>query len=224
MQINQLPKEQRPREKLLSLGAEKLSDSELLAIFLRTGIAGCSAIELAQQLLAKHQSLQGLLSAPLSEFCQTKGIGEAKYVQLQAVIELSRRFLQEPLKQRTVFDSPFAVTQYLQTRLKAATREQFVVLVLDSQNRLIHDEVLFVGSISAAAVYPREIVKLVLAYNGANVILAHNHPSGIAEPSEADKLITNKIVSALALIDVAVLDHLIIASTSSVSFAERGLV
>jgi DNA repair protein RadC len=224
MQINQLPKEQRPREKLLSLGAEKLSDSELLAIFLRTGIAGCSAIELAQQLLAKHQSLQGLLSASLSEFCQTKGMGEAKYVQLQAVIELSRRFLQEPLKQRTVFDSPFAVTQYLQTRLKAATREQFVVLVLDSQNRLIHDEVLFVGSISAAAVYPREIVKLVLAYNGANVILAHNHPSGIAEPSEADKLITNKIVSALALIDVAVLDHLIIASTSSVSFAERGLV
>lgn len=224
MQINQLPKDQRPREKLLRLGAEKLSDSELLAIFLRTGIAGCSAIELAQQLLVKHQSLQGLLSASLTDFCQTKGMGEAKYVQLQAVIELSRRFLQEPLKQRTVFDSPFAVKQYLQTRLKASQREQFVVLVLDNQNRLIHDEVLFLGSINVAAVYPREVVKLVLAYNGANVILAHNHPSGIAEPSEADKLITQKIVSALALIDVAVLDHVIIASSNSVSFAERGLV
>lgn len=224
MQLSKIPLAQRPREKLLQQGAANLTDAELLAIFLRTGIAGCNAIELAQKLLLHHESLQSMFNASCDDFCQVKGVGEAKYVQLQAVLELAKRYLLEPLERNTVFDSPNGVQDYLQMNLRGQQKELFVVLLLDSQNRLIHNEVLFSGTINAAAVYPREVVKLVLAHNAAHTIFAHNHPSGIAEPSEADKLITNKLQKALNLIDVTVLDHIVIGADECVSFAQRGLL
>lgn len=224
MQITQLPSEQRPREKLLQQGPQALSDAELLAIFFRTGIAGMNAIELAETTLNTHQSLQRLFNASVGEFCQVKGLGEAKYVQLQAVLELSKRFLQESCQRNTVFNSPEHVRHYLSLELKSRQQEVFMVLFLDNQNRLIHQDILFYGTINSASVYPREVVKAVLRHNAAAVIFAHNHPSGVAEPSEADKIITRKLISALALIDVPVLDHLIVADVSVISFAERGLI
>ncbi len=222
MKISKMPHTERPREKLLQLGASALTDAELLAIFLRTGLAGCNAIELAQGLLNQAQSLSQLLNSSEREFCQLKGVGVAKYVQLQAVIELSRRYLAEECIRSDYFDSPDAVTAYLTSHLKAEQREAFMVLFLDAQHRLISDEILFKGTINAANVYPREVVKAVLKYNAVAVILAHNHPSGVAEPSQADRLITEKLSRALDLIDVKVLDHIVIAGAQSVSFANRG--
>lgn len=224
MQITELPEQQRPREKLLNLGPETLTDAELLAIFLRTGVAGMNAIELAESLLKQTHSLHNLFNATLSEFSAIKGMGAAKYAQLQAVMELCKRYLKEPCLRETVFDSPDSVRKYLTMKLRGLGHEVFVVLYLDNQNRLIKDEVLFQGTINAASVYPREVVKAALKMNAASLILAHNHPSGIAEPSQADKLITKKLQQALNLIDVQVLDHLIVAGPSCLSFAERGLI
>jgi len=222
MQLTAMPRETRPREKLLAKGASALLDAELLAIFLRTGTHGMNAIELAAHLLQESGSLQNLFNAPLSEFIKFKGLGSAKYVQLQAVLELNKRYLAEQCQQQTLFDSPKAVRDFLSLKLKAQQQEVFMLLYLDSQNRLLKDEALFYGTINAASVYPREVVKSVLKHNAASVILAHNHPSGIAEPSEADRLITNKLKQALQLIDVQILDHLVVASNKTVSFAERG--
>ncbi|CCQ11257.1 DNA repair protein RadC [Pseudoalteromonas luteoviolacea B = ATCC 29581] len=224
VQIAQIPKSQRPREKLLQRGPESLSDAELLAIFLRTGMAGMNAIEMAEMLLNRTQNLHNLFNATLGDVSAIKGMGEAKYVQLQAVLELSKRYLREPCERTTLFDSPEAVRRYLTMKLRGLGHEVFLVLYLDNQNRLIHDEILFHGTINSASVYPREVVKAALKRNAAALILAHNHPSGIAEPSQADKLITKKLQQALNLIDVQVLDHLIVAGPSCLSFAERGLI
>lgn len=224
MRLTQLPEHQRPREKLLNQGAEALSDAELLAIFFRTGIKGLNAIELAQDILKQSNGLGALMRSSQAQFCQFKGMGEAKYVQLQASIELSRRFLLSELHKSAVFTSADAVREFLMLALKAQQREQFCVLFLDAQNQLICFETLFKGTINAASVYPREVVKEALKHNAAAVIFAHNHPSGIAEPSEADKLITKKLVSALDLVDIRVLDHMIVADAHCVSFAQRGLL
>ncbi|CAM4437752.1 RadC family protein [Pseudoalteromonas maricaloris] len=224
MQISALPKSARPREKLIEQGPEALSNAELLAIFLRTGIKGLNAIELAESLLQEQQTLQRLFNASLEEFSALKGLGVAKYTQLQAVLELSRRYLKEECLRETVFQNPTAVRDYLSAQLRGLGHEVFMVLYLDNQNRLIKDEVLFHGTINAASVYPREVVKAALKCHSAAVIFAHNHPSGVAEPSEADKLITKKLQQGLALVDINVLDHLIVAGSHCISFAERGLI
>ncbi len=219
-----MPIEARPREKLLSKGASSLTDAELLAIFLRTGIKGLNAIELADTLLKQQGSIGQLFSLECDLFCQQLGLGPAKYVQLQAVLELSKRFFAEQLQREAVFDSPYSVINYLKCELQKEHKECFYLLLLDSQNRLIKSVNLFQGTINAASVYPREVVTTVLKYNAANVILAHNHPSGIAEPSEADKLITKRLSDALGLIDVSILDHIIIAAGNTHSFAEHGQI
>ena len=224
MQISALPKSARPREKLIEQGPEALSNAELLAIFLRTGIKGLNAIELAESLLQEQQTLQRLFNASLEEFSALKGLGIAKYTQLQAVLELSRRYLKEECLRETVFQNPTAVRDYLSAQLRGLGHEVFMVLYLDNQNRLIKDEVLFHGTINAASVYPREVVKAALKCHCAAVIFAHNHQSGVAEPSEADKLITKKLQQGLALVDINVLDHLIVAGSHCISFAERGLI
>ncbi|BBN82923.1 UPF0758 protein [Pseudoalteromonas sp. A25] len=224
MQLHTLPVHTRPREKLLHLGPDALSDAELLAIFLRTGVCGMNAVELAQSLLAQNHTLSNLFNASLSEFCELKGLGEAKYVQLQAVLELSKRYLKERCQRDTLFSCPNAVSDYLSIQLRGLDHEVFMALYVDNQNRLIKDEVLFRGTINAASVYPREVVKAALKYNAASLIFAHNHPSGIAEPSQADKLITKKLQNALALVDINVLDHLIVAGEQCISFAQRGLI
>ena len=224
MSIKSWPASERPREKLLSQGAMTLSDAELLAIFLRTGVPGCSAVDLSRELLNQFGSLTALLSADQKNFCQGRGLGEAKYVQLQAAIELSRRYLSERLQRETVFNSPQQVRDYLIARLAHLQREIFTVLFLDNQHRLIVCEDLFFGTIDGASVYPREVVKKCLQHNAAAVILAHNHPSGVAEPSLPDQQITQRLQSALSLMDIRVLDHLIVAGGQTVSFAERGLL
>ena len=224
MQLTSLPNAQRPREKLIEKGAKALSDAELLAIFLRTGLPGMNVIELAQHLLNENKTLHNLFNASMDEFCSQKGLGTAKYVQLQAVLELSQRYMQERCQRDTVFNSPNSVYDYLTIQMRGLQQEVFMVLYLDSQNRLVKDEILFYGTINAASVYPREVVKAALKNNAAAVIFAHNHPSGIAEPSQADKLITNKLQQALQLVDINVLDHIIVGGETCVSFAERGLI
>ncbi|WP_394181650.1 DNA repair protein RadC [Marinomonas posidonica] len=224
MSIKHWPEQDRPREKLIHQGATSLSDSELLAIFLRTGSHGLSAVEMARQLLQHFGGLRALLSASREEFCQGFGLGDAKYTQLQAVLEMSKRHLQEQLMRETVFSSAEQVRAYLSSQLRHVQREIFAVLFLDSQHRLIRYQELFLGTIDAAAVYPREVVKAALQYNAAAVIIAHNHPSGVAEPSQADISITSRIKSALELIDVRLLDHFVVGDGSPVSLAERGLV
>ncbi len=215
------PAQERPREKLLQQGAGSLSDAELLAIFLRTGVQGCHVVELARQLLVTFGSLNAIFAAQPDEFCQARGLGTAKYVQLQACLEMSKRFLAEPLKQGNALDSSLATKHYLMSELKNESREVFAILFLDNQHQVQHFEKLFFGTIDAAAVYPRIIVEAVLKHKSAAVILTHNHPSGICEPSIADQQITARIKEALALIDVRVLDHLIIAGHQSYSFAEH---
>lgn len=224
MALTDLPLAQRPREKLLAMGAKALTDAELLAIFLRTGVAGLNAIELAEQVLRQSKTLHQLLSASKEEFCAFKGLGDAKFVQLQAVLELSRRYLLEQCRREAIFNSPQAVYDYLTIQLRTLQQEVFMVLYLDSQNQLLKDEILFYGTINAASVYPREVVKAALKNNAAAVIFAHNHPSGVAEPSQADKLITTKLQQALNLVDINVLDHIIVGGKNCVSFAERGLI
>jgi DNA repair protein RadC len=222
MGIKDWPEAERPREKLLRRGPSALSDAELLAIFLRTGVAGCDAVELARRLLVEFGSLRGLFCADQTQFCQAHGLGEAKYVQLQAVLEMSCRYLDEQMKRGDALTSPMATRRYLQARLRDRRQEIFALLLLDNQHRALHFAELFFGTIDAASVYPREVVQTVLKYNAAAVILCHNHPSGVAEPSRADRSLTERIMAALALIDVRVLDHLVIGDGEMVSFAERG--
>lgn len=224
MKISEWPELERPREKLLSKGAASLSNAELLAIFLRTGTHGASAVQLAMQLLNQFGSLHELMSANRQVFCEAKGLGEAKYAQLQAVLELSRRYIEEKLKRPTQFKTAADTKNYLSSQLRHENREVFAVLLLDSQHQFIRYEALFRGTIDSAAVYPRELVKLALEHHAAAVILAHNHPSGISEPSAADQDITTRIVRALALIDVRVLDHIVVGRGECTSFAQRGLM
>ena len=224
MRIKDKPIEERPREKLLTNGAMVLSDAELLAIFLRTGTPGLSAIELAENLLIEFGSLQALMKADCMTFTQAKGLGNAKYAQLQAVLEMARRHNFEVINRGSVLTSPEATRAYLVDQLKAYEHEVFACLFLDNQHHILKFEELFSGTIDSASVYPREVVKKALAYNAAAVIFAHNHPSGINEASHADKAITQRLKSALELIDIRVLDHFIIADGRPFSFAEHGLL
>lgn len=224
MAITDWPAAERPREKLIEQGAGALSDAELLAIFLRVGVVGKSAVDLARDLLTQFGSLNGIFAATAHELSQVHGIGSSKYVQLQAIFEMSRRALSEQLQQRDVLSSPQHVRDYLVLKLASLTREVFMVLFLDTQNRLLASEELFSGTLSQASVYPREVIKRVLHHNAASVIFAHNHPSGIAQQSAADELLTTRLKEALALVDVGVLDHFIVAGNQTLSFKERGLL
>lgn len=223
MAITDWAVEDRPREKLLKKGAEALTDAELLAIFLRTGIKGKTAVDLARELLAKSGGLAPLLSADQKSFCQGKGLGQAKYVQMQAVVEMSRRFLEEKMYRGDAISNVDDVKKYLQSRLQHYPFEVFACLFLDNKHRVIEYEELFRGTIDAATVHPREVVRRVLHHNAAAIVLAHNHPSGLAEPSQSDNLITQKLKDSLQLIDVRLLDHFIVGD-ELVSFAERGLL
>jgi DNA repair protein RadC len=224
MSIVDWPEGERPREKLLERGAAALSDAELLAIFLRTGIKGKSAVDLARELLGKYGSLTRLFAADRHEFCAVKGMGAAKFAQLQAVLEMSRRALQEELQHGDTLNSPRVVRDYLQLLLAGRTQEVFLVIFLDTQHRVIAFEELFHGTLSQTSVYPREVVKRALTHNAAAVIFAHNHPSGVTEPSQSDQLLTGALKQALALVDVQVLDHFVVAQGQTLSFAERGLL
>ena len=222
MTIRNWPAPERPREKLLLRGSEVLSDAELLAIFLRTGLPGKSAVDLARELLAEFGSLRALLSADRQRFCRARGLGDAKFAQLQAVLEIARRHLREALDRGEGFTHPGLVREFLQSRLRDERHEVFAVLFLDSQHRLLAFEPLFHGTIDGAAVYPREVARRALRHNAAAVIVAHNHPSGHAEPSRSDRLVTERLRDALALLDVRLLDHLVVGDCDCVSLAERG--
>jgi DNA repair protein RadC len=224
MAITDWPIDERPREKMLARGAESLSDAELVAIFLRTGVKGKSAVDLARETLCRFGSLAALFGASNGAFCASPGLGEAKYVQLQAVLEMARRALREKLANGVALNSPQAVRDYLRLKLQSLEHEVFIVVFLDAQNRLLGVEELFRGTLTQTSVYPREIVKRALVHNAAAVIFAHNHPSGIAEPSRADEMLTQTLKQALALVDVKVLDHFVVGSGAALSFAERGLL
>jgi len=224
MSIKDWPADERPREKLLLKGSEALTDAELLAIFLRTGIAGKSAVDMAKDLLDEFGSLQSLLDASQDQFCQAKGLGNAKYAQLQAVMEIAKRHFVEILQRGDALTSPQATRAYLTAQLRGYSYEVFACLFLDNQNRVILLEELFRGTIDGASVYPREVAKRALFHNAAAVIFAHNHPSGVNEPSQADKHITEKLKQVLILFDIRVLDHFIIGDGQPYSFAENGLL
>lgn len=224
MSITDWPAGERPREKLLERGASALSDAELLAIFLRTGVTGKSAVDLARELVQQFGTLTNLFAASKEEFCDIHGMGQAKYVQLQAVLEMSRRALHEEMQSGDALNSPRAVREYLQLLLRTRQQEVFVVLFLDAQHRVIASEELFQGTLTQTSVYPREVVKRALHHNAAAVIFAHNHPSGVAEPSQSDQLLTGALKQALQLVDVRVLDHFIVAGGGCLSFAEKGLL
>jgi len=213
--------EDRPREKLLARGPESLSDAELLAIFLRTGIKGKSAVDLARDILSDAGGLRELLGASEQRFCQSKGLGQAKYVQLRAVVEMSRRYLEEHVKRGDALSDVSAVRNYLCHRLRGYPYEVFAGLFLDNKHRVIEYEEMFRGTIDSASVHPREVVRRAIHHNAAAMIFAHNHPSGVAEPSQADHRITDKLKDVLGMIDVRVLDHFIVGD-EVVSFAERG--
>ncbi|MCG9723750.1 RadC family protein [Vibrio brasiliensis] len=219
-----IPKASMPREKLLSHGPQALTDAELLAIFLRTGTHGMNVLALSDHLISEFGSLRSLFSANLEQFCRYKGLGVAKYVQLQAVLEMTQRYLAESLQRGEALTSPQQTKLYLSGLLRDKQREEFYVLFLDNQHRVICGELLFQGTIDAASVYPREVVKRALEHNAAALILAHNHPSGIAEPSQSDRRITRRIIDALDLVDIRVLDHFVVGDGEIVSFAERGWI
>ena len=223
MAISDWPAQERPREKLLQKGAEALSDAELLAIFLRTGCKGQTAVDLARSLLEDFSGLKPLLDASQSEFCQRHGLGPAKFVQLQAVLEMARRHLFENIQRGDALCSPEETRRYLQAELQSYPHEVFACLFLDNRNRVISFDKMFYGTIDGASVYPREVVKLALKKNAAAVIFAHNHPSGVAEPSRSDEQITQRLKQALEVVDIRVLDHMVIGD-EVVSFAERGLL
>ena len=224
MAITDWPKDERPREKLLKRGAAALSDAELLAIFLRTGVTGKTAVDLARELLNRFGSLRNLLNANLKQFCEGEGLGEAKFTQLQATVEMARRHFSETLNRGSALENPEQTCRFLSVRLRDYAHEVFSCLYLDNRHRVIQFEELFQGTINGASVHPREVVKKALSHNAAAVIFAHNHPSGIAEPSAADRDITRRLTDALALVDVQVLDHIIVGDAATVSFAERGLM
>ncbi len=225
MAITDWPHEERPRERLLACGAASLSDAELLAIFLRVGVRGKSAVDLARQLIGHFGSLNRLFAATEGEFSAIPGMGAAKYAQLQAVLEMARRALAETMRERDAFASPRAVRDYLRLNLAGLPYEVFFALWLDAQHRLLAAEELFRGTLSQTGVYPREVVKKALTRNAAAVVFAHNHPSGVAEPSAADETLTRRLKEALALVDVRLLDHFVVAGQADpLSFAERGLL
>ncbi len=225
MAITDWPADERPRERLLAQGATALSDAELLAIFLRVGLPGKSAVDLARELIGRFGGLNRLFAATRGEFSAVPGMGPAKYAQLQAVLEMARRALAEELRTGAAFGSPGAVRDYLRLHLAGLPHEVFYALWLDAQHRLLAAEELFRGTLTQTSVFPREVVKRALAHNAAAVILAHNHPSGVAEPSPADELLTRELRQTLALVDVRVLDHFIVAGQAQpLSFAERGLL
>ena len=222
MSIRDWPAAERPREKLLEQGSASLSDAELLAIFLRTGVSGKSAVDLARHLLAEFGSLRALLEADLNAFCRQLGLGPAKFSQLQAVLEMGRRHLAERLRRDSALESPQAVRDYLKSLLRHEPHEVFGCLFMDSKHRMLAFEVLFRGSIDSASVYPRQVVKRALAHNAAAVIFCHNHPSGITELSQADRTLTQRLTEALDLIEVRVLDHFIVGDGEPLSLVEYG--
>jgi len=226
MAITDWPEGERPRERLLAHGPEALSDAELLAIYLRVGVRGKSAVDLARDLLQRFDGqLTALVDASLAELASVSGIGMAKAAQLKASFELARRALTQEMAVRDSFTSPGKVRDWLRLKLGSRGHEVFMALWLDAQNQLLKAEELFTGTLTQTSVYPREVVKAALAHNAAAVILAHNHPSGIAEPSRADEMLTRSLKDALALVDVKLLDHFIVAGhTPPLSFAERGLL
>lgn len=224
MGIADWPEQERPRERLLAGGASQLSDAELVAVCLRSGVRGMSAVDLGRLLIERFGGLRGLLGAGAAELASIKGLGQAKAAQLAAAIELARRALREDLRAASALTSPGAVRDFLRLTLGARAQEVFVCLFLDAQHRVIRTEELFQGTLTQTSVYPREVVKAALAANAAAVIFAHNHPSGVAQPSSADELLTRQLKEALALVDVRVLDHFIVAGNQALSFAERGLL
>jgi DNA repair protein RadC len=224
MAINSWPADERPREKLLSRGASALSDAELIAIFLQSGVRGKTAVDLARELLSGHGGLRGLLETDPQRLAQTRGLGTAKIVLLRAALELGRRYLAATLERADVLRNPRDTRDYLRARLRGYPHEVFACLFLDNRHRIISFDEMFAGTIDTAAVHPREVVKRALQHNAAAVILAHNHPSGVAEPSHSDLAITRRLKDALALVDIRLLDHLVIGDSESVSLAERGLL
>jgi len=224
MAIRDWPADERPRERLLAHGAARLSDAELLALCLRTGTAGTSAVELARDLIARFSGLRGLLSADHSALGTVRGLGAAKAAQLAAILEIARRCLAEALSTGPALGAPEAVRDYLRLSLGARAHEVFIALFLDAQHRVLRVEELFRGTLTQTSVYPREVVKAALSANAAAVIFAHNHPSGVAQPSRADELLTRRLKDALALVDVKLLDHFVVSADHALSFAERGLI
>jgi DNA repair protein RadC len=224
MRISDWPVDDRPREKLIAKGPEALSDAELVAILFRTGVKGRSALDLARDVLGRCGSLSALLAADRTAFGVIPGLGDAKYAQMQAVLEMSRRALRETLDRGAALSSPQTVRDYLRLKLQGKAHEIFLGVFLDAQNRALAVEELFRGTLTQTSVFPREIVKRALHYNAAAVIFAHNHPSGVAEPSRADEALTQTLKHTLALVDVKVLDHFVIGGDAAMSFAERGLI
>jgi DNA repair protein RadC len=224
MRITELPPRQRPRERLLSLGAPALGDAELLALFLRTGMSGCNVMQFAQQLLNDNHGLAGLMRMEPAELMRQRGLGPAKASQLLAALELGRRYLESQLHYESVLTDPTRAGEFISLKLRQYPNEVFAVAFLDAQHRLLAFEELFRGSISSTEVHPREIVRRALAHNAAAVILAHNHPSGLAEPSQADRVLTARIIEALGLMGIRVLDHLIVGHGRPTSLAERGML
>lgn len=223
MPITDWPAGERPREKLLARGAAALTDAELLAIFLRTGLPGRTAVDLAREALGRFGGLRGLLRAPARELAGVRGLGQAKYAQLQAALEIGRRHLAEAVAGRDALKDPSAVRRLLQARLRDREHETFAALFLDNQHRVIAFDELSQGTIDGASVYPREVIKAALRHGAAAVIFAHNHPSGVAEPSAADRSLTERLKAALAQVDIRVLDHFVVGE-QVVSFAERGWI
>jgi DNA repair protein RadC len=222
--IKDLPAAMRPREKLLSHGASALADAELLALLLRTGMKGHGVLQLAQQVLGQLGGVSGLIHALPQQLNGIKGLGPAKRAELLAVLELARRGMNATMREAPVFNSPQLVKEYLQLQIGPLPHEVFQVLFLDAQHHLIASEELFRGTLTQTSVYPREVVKRALSHNAGAVILAHNHPSGLLEPSRADELLTQTLKSSLSLVDVRVLDHFVVGRSGVVSFAERGLL
>lgn len=224
MGIKNWPVVERPREKLLARGARALSDAELLAIFVGSGIAGHTALDLSRALLARFGDLRVALDAGHEEFCRTQGIGDACFALLQAALELGQRYLECRLRRDTPLGCPADTRRFLTARLRRHEHEVFACLFLDNRHRLICFEELFRGTVNGASVHPREIAKRALHHNAAAVIIAHNHPSGVAEPSQADRAITGRIREAMALIDVRLMDHFVVGDGEIASFAERGWI
>ena len=224
MVLKDIPPDARPREKLLAHGPGALADAELIALLLRTGFKGVSVLQLAEKLLADFGGLDGLLKTQPADLKRVKGLGPAKRAEIAAVMELARRSLQRELSARPVFDAPQRAKDYLRMQIGGRSHEVFAVMFLDAKSQLIRFEEMFRGTLTHTAVYPREVVKRALELGAAGVVLAHNHPSGVAEPSHADELLTKTLINALQLVDIRVLDHMVVGEVDVISFAERGML
>ncbi len=224
MIIKEWPEEERPREKLISRGATSLSDAELLAIFIRTGVKGRTAVDISRALINEFGGLRNLLNAEEKELVKTSGIGVAKFAQLQAVLEIGKRYLRETIKKDGPLTSANSAKEYLIAKLRDRSREIFCCLFLDTRHQVLAYKELFKGTIDGASVYPRIVVQRALEKNAAAVIIAHNHPSGVAEPSRADESLTRRLQSALELVDIRLLDHFVIGDGQCISLAERGII